>query len=144
MKLLILITNSTLDRLLTLGTITLGAVSMGHEVAIYATQSASFAFLRNYADKIGNYNGDSSLEVLVNGVVNGYNNAVINGKFFKWYEMIKQAKEIGNVRVYVCTQPFELAGIKVSLGDFLDIVDELVMIGKYIELLEWCDKSVSL
>ncbi len=144
MKLLILITDSTLDRLLTLGTITLGAVSMGHEVAIYVTQSASFAFLRNYADKIGNYNGDSSLEVLVNGVVNGYNNAVINGKFFKWYEMIKQAKEIGNVRVYVCTQPFELAGIKVSLGDFLDIVDELVMIGKYIELLEWCDKSVSL
>ncbi len=70
MKLLILITDSTLDRLLTLGTITLGAVSMGHEVAIYATQSASFAFLRNYADKIGNYNGDSSLEVLVNGVVN--------------------------------------------------------------------------
>ncbi|MGC8607456.1 MAG: DsrE family protein [Vulcanisaeta sp.] len=144
MKLLILITGSTLDRLLTLGTITLGAVSMGHEVAIYATQSASFVFLKDYADKIGNYTGDSSLGMLINGVINGYNNAVINGKFFKWHEMIRQAREIGNVKVYVCTQPFELAGIKVNLGGFLDIVDELVMIGKYIELLEWCDKSVSL
>ncbi|BDR92820.1 hypothetical protein [Vulcanisaeta souniana] len=144
MKILILITSSALDKLLALGTIVLGAVSMGHDVAIYATQSASFAFLKDYADKISNYSGDPALSGLINNVVSGYNNAVINGRFFKWYEMIRQAKEIGSVRVYVCTQPFELAGIKVGLGDFLGIVDELVMIGKYIELLEWCDKSVSL
>ncbi|GAB6944021.1 hypothetical protein [Vulcanisaeta sp. JCM 14467] len=144
MRILILITSSTLDRLITLGTITLGAVSMGHEVAIYATQSASFAFLRGYADKIGGYNSDSVLSELAGGVVRGYNDAIKGGRFYRWYEMIRQAKEIGNVRVYVCTQPFELAGIKVGLGDFLDVVDELVMIGKYVELLEWCDKSVSL
>ena len=144
MKILILVIDSTLDRLLALGTITLGAVSMGHDVAIYATQSASFAFLRNYADKISNYSSDSSLSGLGNDVINGYNNAVINGKFYRWYEMIRQAKETGNVRVYVCTQPFELAGIKVGPGDFLGIVDGLVMISKYIELLEWSDRSVSL
>ena len=144
MRILILITSSTLDRLITLGTITLGAVSMGHEVAIYATQSASFAFLRDYADKIGGYNSDSALSELASGVVRGYNEAIRGSRFYKWYEMIRQAKEIGNVRVYVCTQPFELAGIKVGLGDFLDVVDELVMIGKYVELLEWCDKSLSL
>ena len=144
MKIAILITSSTLDKLITLGGVTLGAVSMGHEVAIFATQSASFAFLKDYADKISNYSSDSSLGGLSSDVVSGYNNSIANGKFYKWYDMIRQAKELGSVKVYVCVAPFQLAGIKAELRDFLDIVDELVMVGKYIELLEWCDKSISL
>ena len=103
MKLLILLVGSTLDRLLALGTVTLGAVSMGHDVAIYATQSASFAFLKDYADKVSDMAYDSSLRGFIGEVMRGYNEVIINGKFFRWYEMLRQAKEIGHsLRIRSC------------------------------------------
>ena len=144
MRVLILLISSSLDKLIALGTVVLGLVSMGHEVSIYATQSASFAFLKNAANDIGDYVGDSSLFSYLREVKQGYKEALAGGKFFRWYEMLAQARELGNVRIYVCTQPFELAGIKVSGDDLINIVDGLVMVGKFVELLEWADKVITI
>ncbi|WP_069806776.1 DsrE family protein [Vulcanisaeta thermophila] len=143
-KVLIILVSSTLDRLIALGTITLGLVSMGHEVSIYTTASGSLAFLKNAASSIRDYQSDGSLTGLVNSIVNGLNSLIGQGRFYPWYEMIRQAKDMGHVRVFVCVQPFELGGMRVSREDLIDVVDDLVMVGKLAELVDWADKVITL
>jgi peroxiredoxin family protein len=142
-RLLVLLTSSTLDRLLTLGTLTLGAVSMGHEVDIYATHNGAFAFLREYADRLS-YFHEPALSLPAEAVVKGMERAIGEGRFFRWYEMLRQAKEMGRVRIVLCTQAFDLAGFRVGKEELLEIVDEVTNIVRFVELMEESDHVITL
>lgn len=141
-RLLILLTSSTLDKLITLGTLTLGAVSMGYDVDIYATHGGALVFLKEYADNV-TY-GDHVSPHVVSLVVKGMERAISEGRFFRWYDMLRQAKEMGKVRVMLCTQVFDLGGFRVSKEDLLDVVDEITDIGRFVELIEGAEQVITL
>jgi peroxiredoxin family protein len=49
-----------------------------------------------------------------------------------WYEMLRQAKAMGNVKVYACSTTTEMFGIK-DKSDLADFVDDIVGAATYLE-----------
>ncbi|MCL7399645.1 MAG: DsrE/DsrF/DrsH-like family protein [Thaumarchaeota archaeon] len=48
-----------------------------------------------------------------------------------WYDMLKQAKELGNVKVYACAMTYDLFGMKKE--DLAEIIDGVVGVGEFLE-----------
>jgi peroxiredoxin family protein len=48
-----------------------------------------------------------------------------------WIELMRQAKSIGDVKFYACSMTYDLFGLKKD--DLLDIVDEVVGVGTFLE-----------
>ena len=48
-----------------------------------------------------------------------------------WLDLIKQAKETGDVKFYACSMTYDLFGLKRE--DLLDIFDEVVGVGTFLE-----------
>ncbi|MEM4545487.1 MAG: DsrE/DsrF/DrsH-like family protein [Nitrososphaerota archaeon] len=49
-----------------------------------------------------------------------------------WYEILKKAKELGNVRVHTCAMTFDLMEMKKE--DLADFVDDVVAVGEFINI----------
>jgi len=49
-----------------------------------------------------------------------------------WYELLRQAKAMGNVKIYACSTTTELFGIK-DKSDLADFVDDIVGAATYLE-----------
>ncbi len=48
-----------------------------------------------------------------------------------WLDLMKQAKEMGDVKFYACSMTYDLFGLKRE--DLLDIFDEVVGVGTFLE-----------
>jgi peroxiredoxin family protein len=48
-----------------------------------------------------------------------------------WYDTLKNAKELGNVRIHACSMTLDLLGLKKEHLD--DIVDDIMGVGEFIE-----------
>ncbi|MCS7125508.1 MAG: DsrE/DsrF/DrsH-like family protein [Aigarchaeota archaeon] len=48
-----------------------------------------------------------------------------------WYDMLKQAKELGNVKVYACAMTYDLFNMKRE--DLSEIIDGVVGVGDFLE-----------
>ncbi|ABO08874.1 DsrE/DsrF/DrsH-like family protein [Pyrobaculum calidifontis] len=67
--------------------------------------------------------------------------AVKQMNFPPWHELIRQAKSMGNVRVYACSTTMEMFGIK-DKAQLADFVDEVVGAATFLERAK--DASVTL
>ena len=122
-KVTMVVFSGTIDRLIGMGILTNAAIAMDYSVDIYLMLWGTYAFKKDIIGKDNtisehlDYTGDKFTEVLKTGGIN------------QWYEMIKQAKETGRVKIYVCSAAGK--AWKAELGD-LDFVDDFVGAGEII------------
>ena len=94
-KVVILVNNGTIDRLLGMVVFASGAVALDMEVHIYLMLWGVYAFLKKNLEKnkdiIEHQNEKENLE-----------EGLKRAGFKPWYETLKEIKEMGNVKIHVC------------------------------------------
>jgi peroxiredoxin family protein len=57
-----------------------------------------------------------------------------------WYDILKQAKSVGNVKIHACSMTMDLMGMTKEHLD--DIVDDVVGVGSFIDIAK--DSKITL
>ena len=132
-KMTIALFSGSVDKLTATGVILSGAVADDMDVEVYVLLQGARAFMKEIAgkpEKLGMSENADLREQFLAGLKK------LNVK--PWLEFFKEAKELGNVKVYVCG----LAG-KVWGGekpeDFVGLVDDIVGIGECITSMQEAD-----
>ena len=119
--------SGTADKFIPLGVLTQSAVNLGIPVSIFATGWAIQAFTKGGRDKINRM--PKEFEDMAPVLMQGLKDI----KAPSWYEMIKTAKEIGDVKVYVCSMMAQ--ALKLDTEHGLDpIVDDVVGAAAFLQM----------
>ncbi|TSA28730.1 MAG: hypothetical protein D4R67_03290 [Bacteroidetes bacterium] len=133
-KMTIALYTGSFDKLTAAGVIINGAVADDMDVEIYVLLMGAHAFKKENAGKYEN------MAELVDHK-EAFKASLSNLKIPTWMEFFKQAKEMGNVKIYICG----LAG-KVwnglELGDFNDLADDICGIAEYIASTQTADVNL--
>ncbi len=130
-KISIIVFSGTVDKLMPVGVLSSAAAALGYEVEIFATFWGLMAFRKDMAEK--NMKISKEYEEMAEMMFK-----IMKEKNMpSWVDLIRQAKEIGNVKVYACAQTFDMFGMKKE--DLIDIVDEVVGAGEYLERAKEAD-----
>ena len=125
--------SGSIDKLTAAGVILSGAVADDMEVEVFVLLQGARAFLKDVA-------GDTSKLGMAE-------NAELKEEFLAsmkklnvspWLEFFKQAKELGDVKVYICGLAGKIWGGEV-LEDFVDLADDMVGIGECITSMQESD-----
>lgn len=132
-KMTIALFSGSIDKLTAAGVVISGAAADDMDVEVYVLLQGARAFLKNVA---GN-----------NDMLEMAENPALKGEFLEslkrlnvppWLEFLREAKELANVRIYVCGLAGKVWGGE-ELSDFVDLVDDIVGIGEVITSLETAD-----
>jgi len=123
-RLSMVVFSGTVDKLYPVAIMASGAVAMGMDVDLFLTFYGLDAFRKGQPEK--NQKMD----------VNYAEIAPMLGKLMKeknvpsWYDMLRQAKEMGNVRVHACAMTLDLMGMTKENLD--PIIDDVVGVGEFV------------
>lgn len=124
-KLSLLLVSGTADKLMAGAIIASGAIANDMDVDIFVSFWGLMEFKKGATSKVKlSYDGkDIEKEVM---------QKMAQKKIPSWIEMIKQAKEVGNVKIYACAMFADLMDIK---KDDLDpVVDEIMGVSQFVSL----------
>ena len=121
-KLSIILFSGTIDKLLPVGVLSSAAAAHGMQVRIFATFWGLMALRKDAQPKMSK--DFEELGAQMSSILKEKNVP-------SWIDMIRQAKEIGDVKVYACAMTFDMFGMKKE--DLVDIVDDVVGAGEYID-----------
>jgi peroxiredoxin family protein len=128
-KLSIILFSGTVDKLMPVGVLSSAAAAIGMEVEVFATFWGLLALKKgSQVAKISKDAEDMGPMMM---------QLFKEKKVPSWLDMLRQAKEIGNVKVYACAMTFDLMGMKQE--DLEDVVDEVVGAGEYLEKAKEAD-----
>lgn len=116
MGLAIIMFSGTADRFIPLGVLTQTAANLGVPVRIFVTGFALPYFTKQKPEPRFQKEFEDYVPKLMEGMQR------IQAP--SWYDMLKDAKEAGDVKVYVCSMMAEVMGIKKE--DVDPIVDDIV------------------
>lgn len=121
--------SGTADKFIPLGVFTQAAVNMGMPVSIFVTGWATQGFRKNGAAKVNRI--PKEFEDMAPELIKGLQDI----KAPSWYDMIKEAKESGDVKVYICSL---MAGaFKIDTKNDLDpIVDDVIGAAAFLHMSE--------
>ncbi|MEM4675407.1 MAG: DsrE/DsrF/DrsH-like family protein, partial [Nitrososphaerota archaeon] len=105
-KLAIVLFSGTVDKLYPVSIIASGAVAMGMEVDIFATFWGLNALRKDMLTT--NTKISKDFEDMGQAMMQLMEQKNVQ----PWYEILKKAKELGNVRVHACAMTFDLMGMK--------------------------------
>ena len=121
--------SGTIDKLIPVGILASGAAASGYEVNLFFTfwglMNITKKALQNQPSPI-----DKNYEQMGPMMIKKMQEM----KYPMWYELIKQAKEIGEVKVYACSTSMEFFGIKRE--DLADFVDDVVGVTTFLDKAE--------
>ena len=122
-KITMVVFSGTVDRLIGMGILAQAALAMDYSVDIYLMFWGTYAFKK---DVIG---VDNTLSEHFDFTGEKFKEVIMNGGISPWYEMIKQAREMGKVKIYVCA-----ACGKAWSADLekLEFVDDIVGAGEIV------------
>ncbi|MGC8673349.1 MAG: DsrE/DsrF/DrsH-like family protein [Thermoplasmata archaeon] len=123
----IIMFSGTADKLIPLGVLTQTAANMGVPVRIFVTGWAMTVFKKDgpkNANRISKEFEDVA-PMLMKGLQ--------DMKAPSWYDMLKSAKEIGDVKIYACSLMSEALKLK-SLQDFDQIVDDIIGAASFMQM----------
>lgn len=121
-KLSIILFSGTMDKLLPVGVLSSAAAALGMQVRIFATFWGLMALRKDAQPKMSK--DFEELEAQMTSIMKEKNVP-------SWIDMIRQAKELGDVKVYACAMTFDMFGMKKD--DLVDVVDDVVGAGEYID-----------
>ena len=125
--------SGTADKFIPLGILTQSAVNLGMPVSIFATGWATMAFTKGGKEKVTRM--PKEFEDMAPLLMKGMQDL----KAPSWYDMIKSAKELGDVKVYVCSMMAQ--ALKIDTEHGLDpIVDDVVGAAAFLQMSEGSDK----
>ncbi|MGC8670171.1 MAG: DsrE/DsrF/DrsH-like family protein [Candidatus Micrarchaeia archaeon] len=125
-KFSIIMFSGTVDKFLPLGVLADAASAMGYEVNIFVTGFALMAFTKEKHEIPFPKEFESMAPMLMQGM------KATNTK--SWYDMISEAKEAGNVKVYACSLMASMFSIKKE--DLDPIVDDIVGAASFLRMSE--------
>ncbi|MGC9146021.1 MAG: DsrE/DsrF/DrsH-like family protein [Nitrososphaeria archaeon] len=125
-KLAIVVFSGTVDRLLPAAIIASGGVAMGMDVELFLTFWGLNAFRKDSVNSNTRFSKD--YEDMAPMMVQLMKDKNVPS----WFEMLKRAKEIGNVKVHACAMTYDLLGMKKD--DLADIVDDVIGVGEFISI----------
>ncbi|MFN3383523.1 MAG: DsrE/DsrF/DrsH-like family protein [Archaeoglobaceae archaeon] len=120
MKLALVLVSGELEKLQAASIIASVASSFG-EVAIFATMDGLMAFKKDVVKAKAWKSGE-----LGKGMLSA------NVPLFP--EVLRQAKEVGNLKIYACGMIMDMLGLKKE--DFVDIFDDVIGVTKFLEMIE--------
>ena len=125
--------SGSLDKLTASGVILSGAVADDMDVEVYVLLQGARAFMKDIA---GN---TDELELAENPKLKAqFLESVERLNVKPWLEFFREAKEMANVKVYICGLAGKIWGGE-KLGDFVDLADDIVGIGECITSMEESD-----
>jgi len=125
-KMAIVLFSGTVDKLLPVGILASGAVAMDMEVDIFATFWGLAALRKDMLTS--NMRISKDFEDMAGPMMQMMQKKNVQ----PWFETLKKAKELGNVRVHACAMTYDLMGLKKE--DLADFVDDVVAVGEFIEM----------
>lgn len=125
-KMAIVLFSGTVDKLMPVGIMASGAVAMGMDVDIFATFWGLNALRKDMLAT--NMRMSKDFEEMGAGLMQLMQKRGVQ----PWFETLKKAKELGNVRVHACAMTFDLMGLKKE--DMADFVDDVVAVGEFIDM----------
>ena len=125
-KLAIVVYSGTIDRLLPASIIASGGVAMGMDVELFLTFWGLNAFRKDSVNSNTRFSKDyEDMAPLMMQVMKDKNVP-------SWYETLKRAKELGNVKVHACAMTYDMLDMKKE--DLADIVDDVIGVGEFISI----------
>ena len=122
-KMCVTVMSGSVDRLVGLAILVSGAVGMEMDVELFLQLWGLHAFKKDVINKNMNLSEFSEMGETVAKRLNELN-------LPKWFELLKQAKELGNVKIYACSTAAKVWDVKL---DDLEMVDEFIGAGEWIE-----------
>ena len=114
-RLNILVAHATLDAFNGMVLLATGAVTMDVPVNIFLTHDAVFVLKKENLEK------PLEPETKFPEVKEAYKNGLESGKIKPWYELLREIKEMGDIRVIACGLAADLFGVtEDDLPDFVD------------------------
>ncbi len=124
-KLCMTVMSGSIDRLTGMAILASGAVAMDMEVEIFLQLWGVYAFKKDVIKENMNLSEFQEKGEMVAKRLQEL-------KLPMWYEILKEAKETGNVKIYACSTASAIWDVK---KEDLEMVDEIIGAG------EWIDKS---
>jgi peroxiredoxin family protein len=125
-KFSIIMFSGTTDKFIPLGVLTDAAAAMGYDVNIFVTGFALLGFTKEKHEIPFPKEFESMAPMLMQGM------KATNTK--SWYEMLTEAKEAGNVKIYICSLMASMFNLKKN--NFDPIVDDIVGAASFLQMSE--------
>lgn len=123
-RLSMVVFSGTVDRLYPAAIMASGAVAMGMDVDIFLTFYGLDAFRKGQPAK------NNKMDLNYAEVAPRLAQLMREKNVPSWYDMLRQAKELGKVRVHACAMTLDLMGMK---KDDLDpMIDDVVGVGEFV------------
>ncbi len=119
----ITVMSGSIDRLIGMAVLTSAAVSMDMEVEIFLQLWGVYAFKKDVIKQNMNLSEFNELGEKVASRLKEL-------KIPPWYEMLREAKETGRVKIYACSAAASIWNVK---KEDLEFVDEIIGAGEWIE-----------
>ena len=125
-KLAIVLFSGTVDKLMPVGILASAAATLGMQVDIFATFWGLNAFRKDAIKTNMKFSKD--FEEMAGPMMQ-----LMQAKHVSsWYESLKQAKEMGNIKIHACTMTYGLMDMKME--DLDPIVDDTIGAVSFLEL----------
>lgn len=118
--------NGTVDKLYPVAIMASGAVAMQKEVDLFLTFWGLMAFKKGEIQQ--NMKVSKDYEEMAPAMMQVMREKEVPS----WYDTLKQAKELGNVKIHACGMTMDLFDMK--LEDLDDIVDDVVGVAEFVDL----------
>ena len=125
-KMAVILYSGTVDKLMAAVTLVTGGVAMGMDVNLFITYWGLLALRKG--DHLTNMKISKDFEEFREPMMQ----AMQAKKVPSWFDTLTQAKELGDLHVFACSQTMELLDIKMS--DLEDIVDDTLGVAGFIDL----------
>ncbi|RLD33346.1 MAG: hypothetical protein DRI83_09540 [Bacteroidetes bacterium] len=123
--------SGSLDKLTAAGVILSGAAADDMDVEVYVLLQGARAFLKGNEDKIDNLAEATHLK-------DEFTSALETLNVSTWYEFFEMAKDLTNVKIYICSLAGKIWGGE-KLEDFNELTDAICGIGEYLTSAEEAD-----
>lgn len=133
-KLSIIVWSGTVDKLYPVAILSSAAAASGWDVEIFFTFWGLNAVRK---ENLGAMKITSDYAEYAQAV----GNAIKSAGLPPWHELLRQAKSMGNVKIYACSTTMELFGVK-DKSQLADFVDEVVGAATFLERSK--DASIAL
>ncbi len=122
-KISIIMFSGTADKLMPVGVLASAAAGLGYEVEIFATFWGLLALKKDAPQPDVSKDYGPMAEM--------FKKIMQEKNMPSFIDLLRQAKEIGNVKIYACAQTFDMMGLKKE--DLVDIVDDVIGAMEYLE-----------
>ncbi|MFP3204544.1 MAG: DsrE/DsrF/DrsH-like family protein [Metallosphaera yellowstonensis] len=127
-KLSIIVFSGTVDKLMPVGILASGAAASGYEVNLFFTfwglNAISKRGMSSQPQIDKNYEQMGPMMMT----------RMQEMKFPMWHQLVKEAKDVGEVKVFACSTTMEFFGMKKE--DLADFVDEVVGVATFLDRAE--------